>query len=218
MSRFTDQLTSGVTVLALGSALWLLAAPGGGLRKPVDEWRAHRADRLAVQANWPLFAGSPRLGRGTGPVTLVEFADFECPACRAVSPMIDSVLASNPGMSIAYVNLPLSVHPHAIRAAVAAVCADRQDRFAAYHRQLFTSNRWLIDEDWTREAVAAGITDTTRFQSCLSDSTALRVVREGVELAEELRITATPTFLSPSSRLVGTVPAESLLTFAVESH
>ena len=77
--------------------------------------------------------------RGTGPVELVEFGDFECPYCRDAAPSVARVLARLDGrVRLRWRHFPIaSKHPHAERAAEAAEASGAQGRFWEMHDALF---------------------------------------------------------------------------------
>ena len=82
----------------------------------------------------PLVAAEQR-ATSPGQVTVVEFVDFECPFCRRLHASLARVLAAHPGRArIVRKQVPLvAIHPHALAAARASVCADAQgqgDRMA----------------------------------------------------------------------------------------
>ena len=83
-------------------------------------------------------AGSPTKGPDDAPITIVEFADFECPGCGKAHPVIDKLLAKYPShLRLVFKNYPLSIHKHAEKAARAALAAGRQGKFWEMHAKLF---------------------------------------------------------------------------------
>ena len=84
-----------------------------------------------------------RLAPQDADAVLVEFVDFQCPACATASPIVQQV-ADEYGDRLAVVvrNLPLtSIHPHAVEAAVAAEAAAAQGEFAAMYKELFATHQ-----------------------------------------------------------------------------
>jgi protein-disulfide isomerase len=83
-------------------------------------------------------AGSPTRGPDKAPVTVVEFADFECPACGRAYPVMEKLLERYPGqIRFVFKNYPLSIHKHAEKAARAALAAAKQGKFWEMHHKLF---------------------------------------------------------------------------------
>jgi hypothetical protein len=91
-------------------------------------------------------AVGPSKGPSSAPVTLVEFGDFECRPCGRMKPAVDAILKSHPDdVRFVFRELPLSVHPHARRAAEAAMAADSLDGFWRYHEILYRHQDALSD-------------------------------------------------------------------------
>ena len=75
-------------------------------------------------------------------ITLLEFADYECPYCQQIQPfLIESKPSSKTKLAFAYKDYPLDMHPDAPKAAEAAHCAGAQGKFWEYHDLLFASKR-----------------------------------------------------------------------------
>src|SRR5215471_2333024 len=107
---------------------------------------------LLVEPRFDVAADGPSKGPADARVTIIEFSDFQCPYCqRAVSTM-KQVLEKYPSdVRLVYRHLPLeSIHPFARGAAEAAVCADQQGQFWAFHDKLFENNRALSADDLKR--------------------------------------------------------------------
>jgi protein-disulfide isomerase len=76
--------------------------------------------------DWRRYAtGGHRLGGESAGVTIVEFADFQCPFCRRFAASVDTMLRSKPGsLRIIFHQFPLTdVHPFALSMAIASECA-----------------------------------------------------------------------------------------------
>ena len=78
-------------------------------------------------------------GKADAPVTLVEFGDYQCPACGAYYPIIEEVLRRYPDkVKLEFHHYPLiQVHPHALKAAKAAEAAGEQGKFWEMHDKLY---------------------------------------------------------------------------------
>ncbi len=88
------------------------------------------------------FKGNPQ-----APVTLVEFSDFQCPACRAAKPYVDALVAKYPDqLRFIYRHFPLDQHENAIPAALAAEAAKQQGKFWEMYDGLFTNADNLSEE------------------------------------------------------------------------
>jgi len=82
----------------------------------------------------------PVEGPTNAKVTIVEFSDFQCPACISAFPVVNQVLQAYPNqIRFVYKEFPLtSIHPYAQKAAEAALCANAQGKFWEFHDKLFS--------------------------------------------------------------------------------
>lgn len=147
----------------------------------------------------PLLAPDPAtehiLGPGSAAVTIVEFGDFECPACRQAHPAVQSLL-SHFGKRVRFVfrHFPLrEVHPHAELAAEAAEAAGAQSRFWPFLDLLFNHQNHLDAGHLHAYATQLGL-DMPRFENELRDSVYRQRVQAQIELGHRLNVRATPTF------------------------
>lgn len=150
-------------------------------------------------------------GRPDAPLTLVEYADYECPFCARVTGL-KPALAQRFGADLRYVvrHLPLpDVHPHAELAARAAEAADRQGRFWEMHEVLFTHQDHLDIEDLIGYATKLDL-DVDRFVEDLEDDATHARVRRDVASAEASGARGTPTFFVNGERHIGPYDADTL--------
>jgi protein-disulfide isomerase len=140
-------------------------------------------------------------GPEDGPVTLVEYGDFQCPACGRAEPVVRELLAEF-GDDLRYVfrHLPLQeVHEHAQVAAEAAEAAGGQGAFWEMYELLLAHQDALGPEDLHRYAEQLGL-DVARFSEELRTRThAARVARD-VESADRSGVAGTPTFFIDGRR------------------
>jgi len=108
-------------------------------------------------------------GNPKAPVMIVEFADFQCPYCKAAESTLDNVFAKYKGqVAISYRDFPLSsIHPHAQEAAEAARCAEEQGKFWQYHDLLFADQDKLDHDGLIQQANSLKL-EMPQFQSCLA--------------------------------------------------
>jgi protein-disulfide isomerase len=130
-------------------------------------------------------------------VALIEFSDFQCPYCgkfaREILPELEKQYVSGGQVVMAFRQLPLPNHQFAQKAAEAAECAGRQDRFWPMHDAMFQDQK-QIDEAGLRQSAQRLGLDPRRFSDCLIGETSERVKRDANE-AKSLRVSGTPTFL-----------------------
>lgn len=136
------------------------------------------------------------LGPPSAKVHLVEFADFECPFCGTFHTTLKALRAKYPDhVAVHYVHFPLSGHRFAEPAARAAECAGAQGRFEAMHDLLFDGQRELGLKPWGEFAAAAGVADSTGFESCMQNKAPMPRIVAGQELAQQLEVRGTPTLI-----------------------
>ena len=137
--------------------------------------------------------GSPVRGPESATITLVEFADFECPHCGEVAPMLDKVVETHKNdVRMAFKFYPLPSHPHAEIAARAAVAAMNQNKFWEMHHALFTNQRHLEQTDLDSYAKDLGI-EVSRFHADIQASATADRIAKDKKLGEDLQIGGTPT-------------------------
>ena len=152
---------------------------------------------------------SPSIGPENAKVTLIEFADFECPSCRQLDQILRKILADNQEIRLVYKNFPLTdLHPWAMTAAIAGQCTYqlRPEAFWKIHDAIFDaqdvispSNVWdkMIDL-----ATQQGL-DIDAFRSCMADPAVAKQIQETQAEGHALNITATPTTFVNGRKLVG---------------
>jgi protein-disulfide isomerase len=127
---------------------------------------------------------------------LVEFLDYQCPACQEMWRRTGKLIAANPGrLNVEIHYLPSSAHPLAMPAALAAECAAQQARFADYNRALFESSSLSGEPSWTKIALSSHVPDSTRFNSCVRDSIPLPTIRADLSTAQHFGARGTPVWL-----------------------
>lgn len=160
---------------------------------------AHPSDPLPKERhvdNWETFGKTGlTLGSSSAPVRVVVFSDYQCPYCARLSQSLASIRRTQ-NIAVTYRHYPLEVnHPFALKAALAAECANAQGRFPEMHAIMISHRDSLGIESWARFAKAAGIPAVGQFTRCIRDSTFIGNVRRDIAAGDALGIEATPTFL-----------------------
>jgi protein-disulfide isomerase len=156
--------------------------------------------------------GSPMRGPADAWVTMVEFADFQCPYCGRAAPTVRQVAQTWPDdVRVVFKHLPLSFHAHALSAALAAQCAFEQGRFWEMYDALFADQSKLADADLAQTAQALGL-DTGAWTACLSSDEARQKVQADVDLSDQIGVTGTPAFYVNGERIAGAQPFETFRT------
>jgi protein-disulfide isomerase len=149
----------------------------------------------------------PPRGNAQAAVTIVEFADYECPYCKQAADTVKQVLDTyGDQVRFAYRDFPLDMHPNARPAAEAAHCAGAQGKFWEYHDQLFASS----DLSATRlDAVADELgLDRKKFDACMNNDTFVARIDKDLADGSALGIDGTPVFYVNGRLLDGAQPFE----------
>jgi protein-disulfide isomerase/uncharacterized membrane protein len=167
----------------------------------------------------PVLSASEAIGPAThvkgsadAPVTIVEFSDFECPACGHAFGDLRELVRSRPDVKLVFRHFPLDsrcnsgmqqqLHPDACLAAAAAECAGRQGRFWEYHDTLFEHQKSLDRESLFRYARDVGL-DIAAFRTCLDDPTTMDGIAADVAAGVRLGVESTPTIFINGRRVQG---------------
>jgi protein-disulfide isomerase len=155
------------------------------------------SERLALSAVRQTLDGAPVLGRADATVAIIEYADFECPACaafsREVRPQIERGYVDTGKILTVFKHLPLPMHEHARDAALGAVCAGNQGQFWQMRTLLFQQARL---EPGSGRILASRIgLDMTAFETCIVGQQAVTVLTKDEDEARSIRLRGTPSFL-----------------------
>lgn len=150
-------------------------------------------DSLKIKVNTE---GSPSTGPQDAPVTILEFSDYQCPACRQGHEVVRKVREMYGGqVRWIFKNFPLKMHKDAERAAQASLCAADQNRFWDYQDVLFAYNKEdLSDEKLEQFASDLGLVPAS-FKECLEKNKYKSKVEKDIEDARNAGIDRTPTFV-----------------------
>ena len=152
------------------------------------------------------------------PITLLEYGDYECPACGDAYPMVKAVQQQmGDELCFAFRNFPLTnIHPYAEHAAEVAEAAGGQGRFWEMHDLLFENQRALQDDDLVAYAKTLSLDDARLAREVRSGDHAPRV-REDFRHGVRAGVNATPTFFINGERYDGATGLEPLLA-ALGAH
>jgi len=133
------------------------------------------------------------LGPENAPVTLVEFADYECPYCQRVAADVKKLQTDLGGkMAFAFKDFPLPMHARAEKAAEAARCASKQGKFWEFHDELFHSKE--LDVDQLKAQARALSLDPAEFDKCLDSGEQAAAVERDRKEGVTLGLSGTPAF------------------------
>ena len=155
--------------LALGPVAWLLTFPDPDVPAAVRELWDPEAD-----------------------VTVVEMADFECPFCRALHPVLkEAVEQADADVAVARIMYPLDFHPRARNSARAYFCAEAQGRADAMADALFAAEDLSVEGN--RAAADAIGLDLAAFDACVSAEATEERVREDLARGDRAGMEGLPT-------------------------
>ena len=143
-------------------------------------------------------------GDENAPITIIEFGDFQCPACQQFAtqykPQVELAYVETGKAKFVYYDWPITTaHPNAFLAARASRCAADQDRYWEYHDNLFRNQvRWAPSTNaadvFIDYAGTLGL-DEGAFEECLNSDEHAELVSANLELGNQLGVGGTPTIL-----------------------
>jgi protein-disulfide isomerase len=167
-----------------------------------------------IQKDWQDYAASGHvLGRGGARVTIIEFADFECPVCRRFASYVDSLRFLGKDFKVVYRHFPLPMHRFAIPAVRASECADEQGHFEKTHDTIYKYADSLGLVSWWWFAHKGGVPDSARFAQCMLSSLPLVALARDTVDGNRLGIRGTPTLFIGPLRLEGLYPFDSIRAY-----
>lgn len=176
-----------------------------------DPFAATRA-RLAREAT------GPSRGPADAAITIVEFSDLQCPACRQAEPTLQKLLAENPGVRFVFQHFPLTeIHPWAMQAATVAECVRREnpDAFWKFAASVYEAQPGITPENAAQklgELAAAADADAAKAAACAATPEVTATVERSRDLGESLGVSGTPTVFINGRKLqsFGSVPYDVL--------
>ena len=136
---------------------------------------------------------SPSKGNPSAPVLLVEFADFQCPACRAARPLVEEALKKHDGQTrLVFKNFPLSIHQYGEKLARSARAAQLQGKFWEMYGALFENQDRISPQVVDELAKGLGL-DMAKFAKDLESEAVADAVSRDRKQGERLDIQSTPT-------------------------
>lgn len=151
---------------------------------------------------------SPVGGNPEGDVTLVEFFDYNCRYCRQVAGPMEEAEKGDAKLRIVYKEFPI-LGPNSIAAAMIALAAHRQGKYAAFHKALMRVRGTADEATALRVAGEIGL-DVARLKVDMRDSAIQTEIDRNLELARALRITGTPGFVIGTRILRGAADVATL--------
>lgn len=142
---------------------------------------------------------------------IIEYSDFQCPACGAAYPEIKKLLASKADVKFVYRHFPLrSIHANAQKAAEASECAFEiggEEKFWELHDKMFENQKSLSVTNLKLYATQIGL-DAEKFNSCLDSGKMAGIVETEFQEGLNKGVGATPTFFYNGQKIEGALSFE----------
>jgi protein-disulfide isomerase len=175
----------------------------------------------------PLKAEGYVLGSPSAPVEVIEFADFECPACGQFAvitePQVRSELVNTGKVRVRFMDFPLQMHRNTWDASLAAACANDQGKFWEMHDALFDNQ-----DKWNGEATSRprgpiselakqiGL-DMNKYGACMDNDTHRPQIEATLREGERRAVGQTPTFIFNGTVVPGAVPYDAYKKYVDEA-
>lgn len=173
------------------------------------------------QAEVPVFeittTGYPSKGNVSAGVTLVEFADFQCPHCKEASEIADKVVSKySDKVKLVYRHMPINPSGISRQVAAASVCADQQGKFWEYHDLAFKQQDSLTEKSPLKLATELKL-DEAKMKACLDDPKTLEAVNASETEGRNLGVNSTPSFFVNGKPFRPQLDMEKELIATIES-
>ena len=155
-------------------------------------------------------ADDPAIGPEGAKLTVVEFLDYQCPFCNAVSSTFREMAALY-GDRVRFIvrDFPVpDIHPEAVDAAEAAGCAEAQGKYWQMHDRLFNLRGSLAPSDLDRAAEQSGL-DMAVYRACMDVDARLDEIQEDATAGFNAGVRGTPTFFFNGQPVEGAIPREA---------
>lgn len=176
-------------------------------------WLISRNNKIAttpVAKEQLIKAGNHSTKNPSAKVNLVEFGDYQCPACAAAHPIVEQMLAqysNNPDVNFVFRNFPLPQHQYALISAEAAEAAGAQGKYWQMHSLLYENqDKWVNSTDPLNifSGYAAQLQlDVNRFKEDVQQNKYSTVIEADKQDANLLGVNSTPTFFLNGLRMEG---------------
>jgi protein-disulfide isomerase len=160
------------------------------------------------------------LGRPDAPVHILEFADFECPACAnyavVTEPDVRKHIIDSGLANVTYYDFPLPMHKNTWVASRAAACANDQGKFWEMHDRLFAGQpEWNGEATDDPESVIEGYAkdlglDVSTWRGCMKNRVHQREIAANKAEAERRHVAQTPTFIIGTQVIAGSSPYDAI--------
>jgi protein-disulfide isomerase len=170
------------------------------------------------------------IGSPNAPVEVIEFADFECPACAqfalVTEPDIRKRLVESGQVRLRFLDLPLVEigHRNSPTASLAAACANEQGKFWEMHDEIFAvQDQWESRKTRNPRSVIDPLArriglDVARYEQCMNSQRYLANIQAHRRTAEQYRVQQTPSFVIGGKVYPGSLPYDRFKQYVDEAR
>ncbi len=164
----------------------------------------------------PVAASGRTWGKASAPVTIDEYADFQCPICGESDRIMQQIAPKyiDTGKAKVVFHNFAFIGQESTWAAEAASCAEDQGKFWEYANYVFSKqageNKGAFAQDNLKAFASAVGLDTTAFNACFDSGKYTAAVQQEKAQAEALGLSSTPTFFINGQKFEGAIPADRL--------
>ncbi len=159
---------------------------------------------------------TPAAGNPEGDVAIVEFFDYRCPYCKQVQPELESLVQRDPKLRLVYKELPV-LGPASVTAAHAALAAQRQGKYDAFHAAMMAAHGQINDSTVYQVAASVGL-DVDRLKRDMAAPEVAQALKANSTLADVLDIHGTPAFIIGDRVVPGAVDLDALKTMVADAR
>ena len=159
---------------------------------------------------------TPVGGNPRGDVTIVEFFDYRCPYCKQVLPSLQALLKEDQKLRFVYKEMPV-LGPPSVTAAHAALAAQRQGKYGAFHHAMMATKGQITDETVYKVAGSVGL-DVDRLKQDMSAPEIGQALKTNLALADALNIRGTPGFIIGNHIVPGAIDLDALRNMVAEAR
>lgn len=179
---------------------------------------------ITIDPNIPLPEASGYvLGNASAPVQVMEFADFECPACGSFAtltePDMRKRLIETGQVSFRFMDFPLAIHQNTWDASMAAACSNEQGKFWEMHDQLFaTQDQWNGEATKRPKAVFSRLAkniglNQSQWDDCYDTQKYKLAIAANQREGERRLVQSTPTFVIGDKLIPGALGFDQLKAY-----
>ncbi|HUC12630.1 MAG TPA: DsbA family protein [Stellaceae bacterium] len=159
---------------------------------------------------------TPIGGNPQGDVALVEFFDYRCPYCKQVEPSLETMLKQDPQLRLVYKEFPI-LGPVSVVAARAALAAQRQGKYDAFHDAMMEARGNITDDTVYRVAGSVGL-DVDKLKHDMASPEIAQEIKSNLKLADALDIHGTPAFVIDGKVVPGAADIDTLKSMVSDAR